>query len=88
MNCLNQGWREAAGWVYLLICLFDFVLAPTFLGFYGAFTHTPFVIWAPLTTQNGGLFHLSFGAILGVSAWTKGQGEVAEKSAVMQSRKI
>lgn len=25
--------------------------------------------WKPLTTSNGGLFHMAFGAILGVTAW-------------------
>jgi len=30
---------------------------------------TPPLEWKPLTTSNGGLFHMSFGAILGVTAW-------------------
>ena len=27
--------------------------------------------WQPLTLQFGGLVHLAFGAILGISAWNK-----------------
>jgi len=27
--------------------------------------------WAPLTLQAGAMFHLSFGAILGATAWRK-----------------
>ena len=27
--------------------------------------------WTPLTLQAGALFHLSFGAILGVTSWRK-----------------
>lgn len=30
-------------------------------------------VWLPLTLQGGGMFHIAFGAILGVSAWTKGK---------------
>lgn len=30
-------------------------------------------VWVPLTLQGNGMFHVAFGAILGVSAWTRGQ---------------
>lgn len=33
--------------------------------------------WKPLTLQGGALFHLAFGAILGVSAWTRGNEKTA-----------
>lgn len=29
--------------------------------------------WSPLTVLGGGLFHVSFGAILGIAAYTRGQ---------------
>lgn len=29
--------------------------------------------WAPLTLAGGGMFHIAFGAILGVAAWTRGR---------------
>ena len=32
--------------------------------------------WVPLTLAENGLFHLAFGAILGVSAWTRGQERI------------
>ena len=38
--------------------------------------------WAPLTLAGGGLFHLSFAAILGVSAFTRGQ----EKKAAIENQ--
>jgi hypothetical protein len=34
------------------------------------------VSWDPLTLKGAGLFHLAFGAILGVSAFTRGQEKV------------
>jgi hypothetical protein len=30
-----------------------------------------------MTLQFGGLIHMAFGAILGISAWTRGQEKVA-----------
>lgn len=32
--------------------------------------------WEPLTLAASGLFHLAFGAILGVTAWTRGQEKI------------
>jgi hypothetical protein len=35
-----------------------------------------FAAWDPLTLKYAGLFHASFGAILGVSAWKRGTEQV------------
>lgn len=29
--------------------------------------------WIPLTLEGGGIFHISFGAILSATAWKKGE---------------
>lgn len=68
-NWFKTQWRPAAAWLYLFINLFDFVIAPvlTMVGpklLGGAYTP-----WQPLTLVGGGMFHLSFGAIIGVTAW-------------------
>jgi hypothetical protein len=93
---LNRTWRPAAAVVYLLICLFDFIVAPAFMGFKSATiaqmaasvkgldptiatalinARTP---WEPLTLQGSGLFHVAFGAILGVAAWTRGAAQIEQ----------
>lgn len=93
---LNRTWRPAAAIVYLVICLFDFILAPAFMGFKSANVaqmansikgldpavaiaiiqnRTP---WQPLTLQGSGLFHVAFGAILGVAAWTRGNAQIEQ----------
>ena len=93
---LNRTWRPAAAVVYLAICVFDFILAPAFMGFKSANiaqmatsikdldpavaialiqNRTP---WQPLTMQGSGLFHVAFGAILGVAAWTRGYAQVEQ----------
>jgi hypothetical protein len=39
--------------------------------------------WTPITVAESGLFHLAFGAILGVAAWTRGRvQEVSVRSGV------
>lgn len=93
---LNRTWRPAAAVVYLIICMFDFVIAPAFMGFKSANiaqmasslkgldptvaiaivqNRTP---WIPLTMQGSGLFHVAFGAILGVAAWTRGSAQIEQ----------
>jgi hypothetical protein len=93
---INRTWRPAAAVVYLVICLFDFIIAPAFMGFKstnvaqmaGALkdldptvamamiqNRTP---WQPLTLQGSGLFHIAFGAILGVTAWTRGTAQIEQ----------
>jgi hypothetical protein len=75
---MKAFWRPAMGWLYMLICLMDFVVFPTiamFLpiiekGFGMQMGYTP---WQSLTLSNGGLIHLAFGAILGVSAYGRTQ---------------
>jgi hypothetical protein len=68
--------RETAGVIYLSICCFDFVIAPCLTAVYFAYTKQAYVPWTPLTTSGGGLFHLSFLAILGVSSYTHGMAQI------------
>lgn len=79
---IKSYWRPAMGWLYALICIFDFVLFPMMTMFlpviYGANGITfPYEVWEPLTLTNGGLIHVAFGAIIGVTAY----GRTAEKLA-------
>ena len=76
-------WRPAMGWLYMLICLCDFIVFPVVAMFlpviYKGFgLQANYVAWQSLTLSNGGLIHLAFGAILGVSAWTRGQEKLAK----------
>ena len=61
---------------YFIICMFDFMLAPIGLAVYAAMRDIPYVAWVPLTLQGGGLYHLAMGAILGVTAWTRGREKI------------
>ena len=79
---MKSFWRPAMGWLYMLICFCDFIVFPALTMFLPVIErmfgltmgYTP---WQSLTLSNGGLIHLSFGAILGVSAY----GRTQEKKA-------
>jgi hypothetical protein len=81
---MKAYWRPAMGWLYMLICAFDFIVGPLlsmampiYLKSLGAATIS-YTQWQSLTLANGGLIHLAFGAILGVTAWTRGQEKIAK----------
>lgn len=78
-------WRPAMGWLYMIICFMDFVGFPLLTIFlpiifkpFGLIM--PYTAWTSLTLSNGGLIHLAFGAILGVSAFSRGQEKLAQPS--------
>jgi hypothetical protein len=60
------------GWLYGVICAFDFILAPIMMVMFAKVTGTPLVMWKPLTLEGGGLVHLSFASIVTMTAWTRG----------------
>jgi hypothetical protein len=70
-------WRPAAAWVYLIIVLFDFMLAPMFMAWFAYATKTTLVPWDPLTTHGGSIFHLAFGAILGIYVYGRTREKLA-----------
>lgn len=78
-------WRPAMGWLYMVICAFDFVIFPLITIFLPVFRNVlgvdfPYNTWQSLTLSNGGLIHMAFGAILGVAAWTRGQEKIAGRA--------
>lgn len=77
-------WRPAMAWSYMAICLFDFIIAPTGVGVFITFYHSTLTPWVSLTTSNGGMVHIAFGAILGVAAW----GRTAEKTAITNAEAV
>lgn len=90
---MKSYWRPAMGWLYMLICFFDFVAAPIlsmlmpiFLKSLGANTVT-YAQWQSLTLSNGGLIHLAFGAILGISAYGRTQEKTSAASAATGATK-
>ena len=80
---MTSKWRPAMGWLYMLICFMDFIGFPAISMFLpvvmkGFGIPMNYTAWQSLSLSNGGLIHLAFGAILGVSAWTRGQEKLAK----------
>jgi len=75
---LNSKWRPAMGWMYFGVCIFDFVVAPVLWSLLQAVYKGQVTSqWQPLTMQGAGLFHLSMGAIIGISAYGRTQEKMA-----------
>ena len=70
-----RKWRPAMAWMYMAICIFDFIIGPIFYAWFAWYTKdlADFGEWQPLTLMGGALFHASMGAIIGVSAWGRTQ---------------
>lgn len=78
---MKEKWRPAMGWMYMTVCIFDFIVFPILWAIVQFWevnaTSEAFRQWDPLTLQGAGLFHMAMGAVLGVAAWTRGQEKVA-----------
>ncbi len=70
---LQRKWRPAVAVTYIIICSFDFIIFPITWAIFLHVTGNVVAAWDPLTLKGAGLFHASFGAILGVAAYTRGQ---------------
>jgi Holin of 3TMs, for gene-transfer release len=71
-----KKWRPMMGWTYMLICILDMAIFPIMWSVVQVVTKSPLVQWNPLTLQGGGLFHIAMGAVLGISAWSRGQEKI------------
>ena len=69
-----------SGWLYLLICLFDFIIAPILWSLMQLLINSSVQTqWQPLTLMGGGLLHVSFGAIMGITSFGRTKEKLAGK---------
>ena len=73
---VDTRWRPMMGWLYMATCSFDFIIAPIFWPILQVLTDQTVTQWVPITLQGAGLYHISMGAIVGVTAWTRGQEKI------------
>lgn len=77
---MRNYWRPMMAFIYMAVIIFDFIIAPvgwSLLQFY-AEGGTVNLEWSPITLVSGGLFHAAMGAVLGVSAFTRGQEKIEQ----------
>ena len=71
---MNNKWRPAMGWSYMLTCIADFVVFPILWSLLQAMDKGSVTIqWQPITLQGAGLYHIAMGAVLGVAAYGRTQ---------------
>jgi hypothetical protein len=71
---MNRKWRPAMGWMYMTVCIFDFIIFPILWSLLQAAQGgTITAQWSPITLVGAGLFHIAMGAVLGIAAWSRGQ---------------
>ena len=75
---MNSKWRPMMGWMYMIVCITDFVLFPVLWSMVQAI-HGGNVTsqWNPITLAGAGLFHLAMGAVLGIAAFGRTQEKMA-----------
>lgn len=80
---INRKWRPVMGWMYMAVCIFDFILFPIAWSILQAVSAgsvtTP---WQPITLQGAGLFHIAMGAVLGIAAYGRTKEKLEGASTV------
>ena len=78
---MTSKWRPMMAIMYMCVCTCDFILFPimwTIVQFWEVqAANDAFRQWQPMTLQGGGLFHMAMGAVLGITAWSRGQEKMA-----------
>jgi hypothetical protein len=76
---MQQKWRPAMGWMYMSVCICDFVVFPVLWSMLQALGNHGHVEaqWSPITLNGAGLFHMAMGAVLGIAAYGRTQEKMA-----------
>ena len=75
---MNSKWRPAMGWMYMAVCVMDFVIFPILWSLLQSISHGQVTSqWQPLTLQGAGLFHIAMGGVLGLAAYGRTQEKMA-----------
>lgn len=82
---IKNYWRPAIAFQYLVVCIFDFILFPLATFSFAYATHSSYTQWDPITLKESGFYHLAMGAIIGVSAWTRGLEKINKITAVQDN---
>jgi hypothetical protein len=62
--------------VYMAVVIFDFIVGPIFWSIVQIYGGSVALQWTPLTLISGGVFHAAMGAVLGISAFSRGREKV------------
>ncbi len=80
---INKKWRPGMGWMYMSVCIADFIIFPIFWSILQAYSAGQVTVqWQPLTLQGAGLFHIAMGAILGIAVYGRTKEKIENATAV------
>jgi hypothetical protein len=75
---IKEKWRPMMGWQYMLVCIFDFIIAPILWSLIQVVGNgTVSTQWQPLTLEGAGFYHITMATVLGITAWSRGQEKLA-----------
>jgi hypothetical protein len=78
---MNTKWRPMMGWMYMIVCICDFVLFPILWSLIQVIGDGKVETqWSPITLQGAGLFHMAMGAILGIAVYGRTQEKLNDKA--------
>jgi hypothetical protein len=84
-NWIRTHWRPMMAFVYMAVVIFDFIIGPIFWSIVQIYGGSVALQWTPLTLISGGVFHAAMGAVLGISAFSRGREKVETLRASYQS---
>lgn len=80
---INKKWRPSMGWMYMSVCIADFIVFPVFWSILQAYSSGQVTIqWQPLTLQGAGLFHIAMGAVLGIAVYGRTKEKIENATTV------
>ena len=78
---LKSVWRPAMAWMYMVVCIFDFILFPIMWAVMQRTDETEKLVqWIPITMSGAGFFHITMGVIIGISTWKRTEEKIAGKT--------
>lgn len=79
---INKKWRPSMGWMYMAVCICDFIIFPVLWSMLQAISKGQVTAqWQPVTLMGAGLFHISMGAILGIAVYGRTKEKLADAPA-------
>lgn len=67
---VNSKWRPAMGWMYMVVCITDFIIFPVLWSILQAIYNGKVEAqYQPMTLMGAGLFHIAMGTVLGIAVY-------------------
>jgi hypothetical protein len=78
-----KHWRPYMAWSWIIVCIFDLVIAPIAWTGLQAYMGMPLTQGVPISFQGGAFYHMAMGAVVGITAWSRGQEKIKYMDATL-----